>query len=735
MQTLEEAGGVDGFVSPASFWFPEALLESAWHQHAPFAFWLMQMLRPRSFVELGTHHGFSYLCLCQAAERLQLDTRGYAVDTWQGDDHAGFYDGDVYARLRDLHDPRYGSFSRLVRSTFDDALPHFADKSIDLLHIDGRHFYDDVKHDFESWQAKLSDRAVVLFHDTNVYERGFGVFKFWQEVRSQCASFEFFHGHGLGVLGVGAELSARFKGFLKASAAPTHCARLRSTYSRLGSAIEDQYLLAGLKEKLRQSDEELVQLRQTAIATEQQLTQQIMRITDLEQLIEQRSAEATALRGELAIKDKDALGVKRDLAEQQAHAAAQIALIESELNEQRQQRELAERRLGERLRQSNSSRWLLKLLGGKIIHMPRDVSRRGRRSLAKRWNKQRTLPMIADHGPRSVHRVINDRHFRKYLSSRLVLHLKPILPRRFAERMYNRMAKNAILGTNLSSIDQHQHGILLGASKQIPANLKIVIGIVTYNNSEEQLNRVIKSALVALTRLGNAQNHCILVIDNGYKSKFNINEQIIRVPGKGNIGFGAAHNILMNEAFQIGAEVYICANPDGAFHPDSVRNLVQMGLAHDFNALIEALQFPDEHPKVYDHQTFDTPWVSGACLMIPKKIHRCIGGFDEDFFMYCEDVDISWRAQDAKFSVKTCPNAFFFHDYSERDGSDIKRFMLRSGYILAKKWGSKSFEYQMRTALAEINETVPLPIITPRQRRDSFVPDFDKRFHFATVRW
>ena len=240
MQTLEETGAVDGLVSSASFWFPEALIESAWHGHAPFAFWLIAALKPRQFVELGTHHGFSYLSFCQAAERNGLDARGYAVDTWRGDEHAGFYDDEVYTRLQDRHDPRYGGFSRLVRSTFDEALPHFAEKSIDLLHIDGRHFYEDVKHDFESWKNKLSDRAIVLLHDTNVRERGFGVFRLWEELREQYPAFEFLHGHGLGVLGIGTELPEPVNQLFAAAPDAGRSARMREIYARLGSAIEER---------------------------------------------------------------------------------------------------------------------------------------------------------------------------------------------------------------------------------------------------------------------------------------------------------------------------------------------------------------------------------------------------------------------------------------------------------------------------------------------------------------
>lgn len=222
--------------------YPVALLEpalvtqqSAWAEHLPLAFVMIDLLRPAIAVELGVHFGDSYCAFCQAVAYLKLPTRLFGIDTWRGDAQAGSYGDEVLSLLRAHHDPRYSSFSTLMPMAFDSALDSFANGSVDLLHIDGLHTYDAVRHDFETWLPKMSRQGVILFHDTLDRTEGFGVHRLWGELIKRYPGFEFQHGPGLGILAAGRDVPEKLKPILQAT--PQQRDAIRAFYARLGREI------------------------------------------------------------------------------------------------------------------------------------------------------------------------------------------------------------------------------------------------------------------------------------------------------------------------------------------------------------------------------------------------------------------------------------------------------------------------------------------------------------------
>ncbi|WP_093154530.1 rhamnan synthesis F family protein [Thalassobaculum litoreum] len=220
---------------------PNRLVQpDSWVGHIPFAFWLVQAVRPKTLVELGVHTGNSYCAFAQAVATLGLETRSFGVDHWMGDEHAGLYGDDVYYNLKEYHDPLYGRFSTLLRMSFEDARAHIPDGSVDLLHIDGLHTYEAVREDYQSWLAKMSRHGVVLFHDTNVRHGDFGVWKLWAEIEAAWPSVEFVHSNGLGVAYVGSEPPPARLEALLASSQDGGLDAMRRYFARLGDALVDR---------------------------------------------------------------------------------------------------------------------------------------------------------------------------------------------------------------------------------------------------------------------------------------------------------------------------------------------------------------------------------------------------------------------------------------------------------------------------------------------------------------
>lgn len=183
------------------FEFASYNLSSAWSGHVNFAYDLVRFMQPKRIVELGTHYGVSLFSFCQGIKDGNLQSNCFGIDSWVGDPHSGSYGEDVFQTVKTISDIHYPNIPSLVRTTFDDAVHLFEDRTINLLHIDGYHTFEAVSHDFETWLPKVAENGVILFHDIALRGwRDFGVYKLWETLKIQYPAIEFHHSAGLGVL-------------------------------------------------------------------------------------------------------------------------------------------------------------------------------------------------------------------------------------------------------------------------------------------------------------------------------------------------------------------------------------------------------------------------------------------------------------------------------------------------------------------------------------------------------
>ncbi|MDR7382457.1 glycosyltransferase family 2 protein [Promicromonospora iranensis] len=126
-----------------------------------------------------------------------------------------------------------------------------------------------------------------------------------------------------------------------------------------------------------------------------------------------------------------------------------------------------------------------------------------------------------------------------------------------------------------------------------------------------------------------------------------------------NTGFGGGCNLGVQHALGAGADVVVLLNPDAWSDPDGLATLA--GAARAERALVAPPVLRPDGGTYSRGLTFlsladgtmsgqrrlpdDVPWLSGACLAVGAELWADLGGFDEDYFLYWEDVDLSYRVQ------------------------------------------------------------------------------------------
>lgn len=232
---------------------------------------------------------------------------------------------------------------------------------------------------------------------------------------------------------------------------------------------------------------------------------------------------------------------------------------------------------------------------------------------------------------------------------------------------------------------------------------------ILYKNSLSALERSVCS-IAAAVRLSRKKNGLVKMVEiafgdaspepilndsvlSDWREKYGDEVSFSYTFFSSNSGTSKGQNILFNSCC---ARYLMIYNPDIAVSPNFFLEMMPIFDMYENVGMIEARQTPLEHPKYFDPKTGAQIWGAMACVIIPSDVYKELSGLDEDtFFMYCDDVDFSWRLRLSGRRVVYCPSAVVFHGHRlDGKGQSIPTeaelyYSAESSLFMAYKWSCK----------------------------------------------
>ncbi len=250
----------------------------------------------------------------------------------------------------------------------------------------------------------------------------------------------------------------------------------------------------------------------------------------------------------------------------------------------------------------------------------------------------------------------------------------------------------------------------------------ITASIVLYKTSEEQLSRLINCVYLS------GRIDRLYLIDN---SPNPLNYPFFQQPfitflrPNKNIGYGSGHNIALREILEF-SQFHFIINPDIHFCPKEIGLMIdRMNADQNIGLLMPKVVYPDGGlqylckliPSPVDllarlflgrffsktlhkkndlfelrftgySKEMDVPYLSGCFMLFRTSALKVVGLFDERFFMYPEDIDIS-RRMHRKFRTIFYPDAVIVHDHAKESYKSIKMLLIHIFNMIRyfNKWG------------------------------------------------
>lgn len=249
--------------------------------------------------------------------------------------------------------------------------------------------------------------------------------------------------------------------------------------------------------------------------------------------------------------------------------------------------------------------------------------------------------------------------------------------------------------------------------------MKVGISIVVHKTPATQLRTLLQCILAT------SVDYYVDVIDNSPDATLSAEvvttERIsyIRVENR---GYGAAHNVSFKRSLARKLDFHLVVNPDVYWDGDVLQGMVEFMDAHpDCGLGCAATYYPDGSlqrvcrllPTPYNlirrclpsgrnnsandkyelafsgyDKIMNVPYIMGSFMFFRVKSLEVVGLFDERFFMYPEDIDISRRVRE-KFAVLFNPSVKIVHNHTAASRKNFKMFSIHAINMIKyfNKWG------------------------------------------------
>ncbi len=214
--------------------------------------------------------------------------------------------------------------------------------------------------------------------------------------------------------------------------------------------------------------------------------------------------------------------------------------------------------------------------------------------------------------------------------------------------------------------------------------MKITVIVVTYN-----AEKWITSCFGSL--LNNSIKHNVIIVDNAstdntvsiLKAKY---PEFELITSEKNLGFGKANNIGIRKAYKSGSDFFFLLNQDACVETDTIQKICELQSKNPDYGIISPMQLA-EHGKIVDKRflnyisksnnnslvsdiitgqysktLYPFEFINAAIWCISRRCIEEVGGFDELFYHYGEDVDYSVRVLNKGLKIGVTPFVKGFHN-------------------------------------------------------------------------